>query len=131
LPLDVSAVACQHYGTSWEVAMKVIVNIAGVGLMLLVSFSAMAKADNAPLSLTMTNRTGSVITGITAVEKTAPDTVFMFNFAGTLAVSEIDTATVDLPDGVCVIDVTYSLASGEKILQQNVDLCNIDGVIVE
>jgi hypothetical protein len=111
--------------------MKAIVNVAGVGLMLLVSSSAMAKADNAPLSLTMTNRTGSVITGITAVEKTAPDTVFTFNFAGTLAVSEIDTATVDLPDGVCVIDVTYNLASGEKILQQNVDLCNIDGVIVE
>lgn len=81
--------------------------------------------------MTITNQSGSAMLVISAVEKTAPDTVLPFVFSGELSAMESDTATIALPEGVCVADVTYTLASGEKIVQQNVDLCSIDGVIVE
>jgi hypothetical protein len=84
-----------------------------------------------PHSLMLTNHAGSPIMSITAIEKTAPDTVLLFGFANELSAMETDAASIDLPEDVCVVDVTYNLASGEKIVQQNVDLCNIDGVIVE
>jgi hypothetical protein len=90
-----------------------------------------ALADPAPHSLTITNQSGSAILVISAVEKTAPDTVLPFEFSGELLAMESDTASIALPEGVCVVDVTYVLASGENIVQQNVDLCSIDGVIVE
>ncbi len=84
-----------------------------------------------PHRLMLTNHAGSPILSISAVEKTAPNTVLPFNFANDLSAMETDAATIDLPEGVCVVDVTYVLASGEKIMQKDVDLCNIDGVIVE
>jgi hypothetical protein len=90
-----------------------------------------ALADPLTHSMTITNQSGSAILVISAVEKTAPDTVLPFVFSGELSAMESDTATIALPEGVCVVDVTYALASSEKIVQQNVDLCSIDGVIVE
>jgi hypothetical protein len=117
---------CQHVFP--EVNMRNVVKIASLGVVLC---SGLARADAPPHSLTLTNQSGSAITAITAIEKTAPDTVLPFVFSGELSNLESDTATIDLPDGVCVVDVTYALASGEKIVQQNVDLCSIDGVIVE
>jgi hypothetical protein len=109
--------------------MRTLSKIVAVGA-LVNSFSA-AFADMLPHNLTLTNQTGSVITSITAAEKTAPDTVLSFVFSGDLSNMESDTATIDLPEGICVVDINYALASGEKIVQQNVDLCSIDGVIVE
>jgi hypothetical protein len=84
-----------------------------------------------PHSLMLTNHAGSPIMSITAIEKTAPDKVLPFGFANELSAMETDATSIDLPEDVCVVDVTYNLASGEKIVQQNVDLCNIDGVVVE
>ena len=89
----------------------------------------MARA--APVSLNLTNRTGSAITSMTVAEKTAPDVVIPFVFAGELSVRETDTATINLADGVCLVDITYTLASGRKIVEENIDVCNVDGVIVE
>ena len=97
----------------------------------MVFYSGLALAGQAPHSLTVTNQSGSAINAITAVEKTAPAAVLPFVFSGELSAMESDTATIDLPEGVCVVDVTYALASGEKIIQQDVDLCSIDGVVVE
>jgi invasion protein IalB len=111
-----------------EVSMKTKMKITSLGM---VVFSGIAWADAAPHGLTLTNQSGSTITAITAIEKTAPDTVLPIVFSGELSNLESDTATIALPDGVCVVDVTYALASGEKIVQQNVDLCSVDGVIVE
>jgi hypothetical protein len=108
--------------------MKTVIKLASLGVVL---GSGFGWADAPPHSLTVTNQSGSTINTITAVEKTAPDVVLPFVFSGELSALESDTATIDLPDGVCVVDVTYALATGEKILQQNVDLCSIDGVIVE
>jgi hypothetical protein len=110
-----------------EVIMKTIGKAVGI-LALSCSVSA---AVAAPRSMTLTNQSGSAITSITAVEKTAPDTVLSFMFSGDIANLESDSASIDLPEGVCVVDMTYTLASGENIIQQNVDLCSIDGVIVE
>jgi hypothetical protein len=85
----------------------------------------------APHLIAISNRAGSPISAITAVEKTAPDTVLSFTFESEIANFGSDTANIDLPEGTCVVDVTYALASGEKITQTDVDLCSIDGVIVE
>ena len=102
-----------------------------LGSLALVFLATSALADPAPHNITLTNQSGSAITAITAVEKTAPDTVLAFVFSGEIGNLESDSATIDLPEGICVVDVTYALASGENIVQQNVDLCSIDGVIVE
>ena len=108
--------------------MKTVIKLASLSVVLC---SGIALADAPPLSLTLTNKSGSAITAITAMEKIAPDTVLPFVFSGQLSNMVSSSATIDLPDKVCVVDVTYALASGEKIVQQNVDLFNIDGVIVE
>jgi hypothetical protein len=102
-----------------------------LGSLALLSVATSAMADSTPLNLALTNQSGSAITSIKAVEKTAPDTVLAFVFSGEIGNLESDSASIDLPEGVCVVDVTYTLASGEQIVQQNVDLCSIDGVIVE
>ncbi len=107
--------------------MKTIGKVVGI----LALSCSVSGAVAAPRSMTLTNQSGSAITSITAVEKTAPDTVLSFVFSGDIANLESDSASIDLPEGVCVVDMTYTLASGENIIQQNVDLCSIDGVIVE
>jgi hypothetical protein len=39
--------------------------------------------------------------------------------------------TVNLPDGQCVVDLTYQRANGDTQTQRNVDLCSIDAIVVE
>jgi hypothetical protein len=39
--------------------------------------------------------------------------------------------TVNLPDGQCVVDLTYQRANGDTQIQRNVDLCSIDAIVVE
>jgi hypothetical protein len=95
----------------------------------LVLLASSASAQS--ISLNLTNRTGTTITAMKAAEKTAPDVVLPFSFPNQLTEAETDKASITLPEGVCLVDITYSLATGRKVVEENVDLCNIDGVIVE
>ena len=85
----------------------------------------------APRSFTINNRTPAAITSIAALDKSNGDATINFVLPSTVAPSAKATATADLPAGQCLFDLTYNLANGTKIVQTTVDLCNIDGMIVE
>jgi hypothetical protein len=39
--------------------------------------------------------------------------------------------TVTLPDGACIFDATYTFASGQTQKQPDLDICQLDGLVVE
>jgi hypothetical protein len=41
------------------------------------------------------------------------------------------TATFELPPDDCLFDLTFTLATTATILQPDMDLCNLDGFVVE
>jgi hypothetical protein len=82
-------------------------------------------------TLTITNRSGAEILSISGVDKAAPDVVISFTLAGPLLHGDTEDLTVELAEGQCLLDITFTLASSAAIEQPGVDLCNIDGVVVE
>jgi hypothetical protein len=82
-------------------------------------------------TLRMINRSGKAMTLITAVEKIRPNALLTFDIPGGLGANETDIGTINLPTGTCLFDVTYQPSVGTKIIQQNVDLCSVESVVVE
>lgn len=85
----------------------------------------------APRPYNVTNRTAAAITSITAINNANPGNVISFALSSPVAMAETSTATIDLPTGVCLFDLTFTLANATSIIQPDVDLCNIDGYVVE
>ncbi len=85
----------------------------------------------APRPYNVTNRTTAAIASITATNNANPSHVLSFAFAGPVAVAETSIASIDLPTDVCLFDLTFLLANATTIIQPDVDLCNIDGFVVE
>ena len=85
----------------------------------------------APRPYNVANRTAAAITSITAVNTANPGNVIGFVITGSIAVAASSTATAELPQDVCLFDLTFKLATDATIIQPDVDLCNIDGFVVE
>jgi hypothetical protein len=82
-----------------------------------------------PRSLTLTNHSGETITAVTVVDANSPSITVAFTLAGSIPNMETEDASVDLPEGTCLVTMTYNLESG-KILTRDIDLCSVDGIIV-
>lgn len=85
----------------------------------------------APRPYNVTNRTTAAIASMTVINNANPSNVLSFALAGVVAVAETSTATIDLPTDACLFDLTFTLANATTIIQPDVDLCNIDGFVVE
>lgn len=82
-----------------------------------------------PRSLTLTNHCGETITTVTVVDANSPSTIVAFTLAGSIPNMETEDASVNLPEGTCLVTMTYTLESG-KVLTRDIDLCSVDGIIV-
>ena len=87
--------------------------------------------EASPIPPRFPHRTTAAIASITAINNANPSHVLSFAFAGPVAVAETSTASIDLPTDVCLFDLTFQLANATTIIQPDVDLCNIDGFVVE
>jgi hypothetical protein len=84
-----------------------------------------------PRPYSVSNRTAAAITAITAINNANPGNVIGFVMTGSIASAASSTATAELPLDECLFDLTFTLATTATIVQPDVDLCNIDGFVVE
>ena len=84
-----------------------------------------------PISLTFTNMSGEAIMAITAVPKGEIVETPVNLIAAPIAAGEPLSVTLDLAEGQCVFDVSFTFASGTVTGRPDTDLCQIDGIVVE
>lgn len=82
-------------------------------------------------SLMLTNRSGETVTAIVAHERNNPEVVIAATLDAAIANNETAFFTLDLPEGTCLADLVYTLSSNNLTTQSGVDVCNLDGVVVE
>ncbi len=84
-----------------------------------------------PVSLTFTNMSGEAITAITATPKGETLETPANLLGGPIAAGEPVTVTLDLAEGQCIFDVSFTFASGTVNDRPDTDLCQTDGIVVE
>lgn len=82
-------------------------------------------------SLMLTNRAGETVTAIAAHERNNPEAVIAVTLEAAVANNETASFTLDLPEGTCLADLVYTLSPDHLTTQSGVDVCNLDGVVVE
>jgi hypothetical protein len=93
-------------------------------------FAAMSPALAAGKQLMLTNRSGEAITALSIFATATPDQPLVI--AGALpANGSTAMLIVTLPDGACIFDATYTFASGQTNKQPDLDICQLDGLVVE
>lgn len=81
--------------------------------------------------LMITNRSGEAITALVIAATATPDQPLAVSLALPMANAITAMMTVAVPDGACVFDATYTFASGQSQKQPDLDICQLDGLIVE
>lgn len=79
-------------------------------------------------SFTLQNRSGETITSvkISGAQLEADITI-----QANIAAGESGDIVIDLPEDQCIFTLAYVLISQNTIQHANVDLCNVDGIVVE
>ena len=88
-------------------------------------------AAAAPVTLTFTNMSGEAITAITATPKGEIVETPANLLSSPIAAGEPLDLTLDLAEGQCVFNVTFTFASGAVNDRPDTDLCQTDGIVVE
>ena len=88
-------------------------------------------ASAAPISLTFTNMSGEAITAITTTPKGEVVEAPVILLQASIAAGEPLTVTLDLAEGQCVFDMSFTFASGTVNARPDTDLCQTDGIVVE
>ena len=102
--------------------------IASLAIALAFSLSS---ASAAPVSLTFTNMSGEAITAITTVPKGEVVETPVNLLQAPISAGEPLTVTLDLAEGQCVFDISFTFASGTVNDRPDTDLCQTDGIVVE
>jgi hypothetical protein len=97
-------------------------------LLLLATSAALLAADK---ELMITNRAGEAITALVISGTATPDEPLTTALALPVANNATSMMTVTLPDGACIFDATYTFASGQTQKQPDLDICQLDGLVVE
>lgn len=85
----------------------------------------------APVSLTFTNMSGEAITSITTIPKGEVVKTPVNLLQAPIVAGQPLTVTLDLAEGQCVFDVSFTFASGTVNDRPDTDLCQTDGIVVE
>ena len=86
-------------------------------------------AQAATLSLKLNNKTGVAINSISAAPKLGGATLSLIAAPVAAATQQMITVT---PAGAdCVFTLTYTLATGKKIIVPDTDICQADQIIVQ
>ena len=94
-------------------------------------FASVLAAEAADKSLVITNRSGEEIISITAANKNDPNLAIPTTLAEVIPNQDSADLTIDLPPETCHADLTINFTSGANQVQQDIDLCNLDGLVVE
>jgi hypothetical protein len=81
--------------------------------------------------LMITNRSGDAMTGIVISATATPDLPLAITGTFPMANGTTQMLTVTLPDGACVFDATYGFQSTPANKQPDLDICQLDGLVVE
>jgi hypothetical protein len=106
-------------------------NVLRLSVCFVVAWAVAGQVLAAPKSFTIINRSGETIVSIVAQAKA--DSTAAPAFTATTSIANGDTfdISVELPDEACLVDVTYTLASSTPFVQNNIDVCSADAIIVE
>jgi hypothetical protein len=88
-------------------------------------------ASSAPKTIKITNQTQRTLTAISGSETDAPTQIYSFSLAGSAGPLASVNATGELPATACVLDLTFTFASGVPIKREKIDLCSADGLVIE
>jgi hypothetical protein len=94
-------------------------------------FSITALAHAATKQLMLTNRSGKSISAISFATTATPNQPLATSAALPLASGASAPLTITVPDGACVFDATYTFATGQPAKQPDLDICQLDGLVVE
>ena len=81
--------------------------------------------------LVLTNHAGETLTAVKFAPAAKPDQPLPLAVSLPLAANATVMATVSMPDSACVFNATYTFASGQTTAQPDIDLCQLDGIVVE
>jgi hypothetical protein len=98
---------------------------------LVLLFVSASAAQAEPKSLMLTNRSGETVTAIAANARSNPEAVIAVTLGAAIANDETAFFALDLPEGTCLADLVYTLSSNSFTTQSGVDVCNLDGIVVE
>ena len=102
-----------------------------LALVALVLVFPLPAALAAPVALTLTNMSGEAIFAITTTPKGEVVETPVNLLQAPIAAGEPLTITLDLAEGQCVFDVSFTFASGTVNARPDTDLCQTDGIVVE
>ena len=102
-----------------------------VSLALVLLIVACAPAVAAPKQIMLINRSGQDIASVSAADKNNSAALISVEISGGVASAESKFITVDMPGATCIADLTFTFASNTTQIQQDLDLCNLDGLVVE
>jgi hypothetical protein len=94
-------------------------------------FSITTAANAATKQLMLTNRSGKSISAISFAATATPNQPLVTSGALPLASGASSMLTITAPDGACVFDATYTFDSGQPSKQPDLDICQLDGLVVE
>lgn len=81
--------------------------------------------------LMITNRSGDAITSVVISATATPDQPLAIAGAFPMANGSTQMLTITLPDGACVFDAAYNFQATPANKQPDLDICQLDGLIVE
>jgi hypothetical protein len=98
---------------------------------LVLLFVSAGAAQAETKSLMFTNRSGETVAAIAANARSNPEAVIAVTLQAAIANNDTAFVTLDLPEGTCLADLVYTLSSNNLTTQSGVDVCNLDGIVVE
>jgi hypothetical protein len=81
--------------------------------------------------LMLTNRAGEAVTAVSITATATPDEPLPMNMELPVANGTTTMMTVSLPDSACIFDASYTFTSGQTQKQPDLDICQLDGLVVE
>jgi hypothetical protein len=81
--------------------------------------------------VSIVNQSGDVIQAVALKTVGESGPVPTGSLANPISSGDTGDLTLNLEDGTCVAEVTFHLGNGNVIVQNDIDLCSVDGIVVE
>jgi hypothetical protein len=102
-----------------------------VSIIALTFGSLPAKAEDATLTFTITNRSGKDITALALTPMGSTEPTSTNVLTASIANGQPGDITVTSIGGACVFELTFTFADQSTVNRPDSDLCQTDGIIVE
>lgn len=96
-----------------------------------VLLSCSASAVAASLVINFNNQSGDTINELIATPKGATKPSVQNILPAPLSSGQAGNASLEVPEGECVFNLTFIFASGKTLERPDTDICQADGILIE